>query len=320
MSVTDASPPPTVLAPVRSSPSTGLVVALAFSPDGTRLASLEQDGRLRVLDVASGRLVASAPGAGAIPWTDGISFTADGADVLCRPGPGAIARARGARLRPMVPIPPPTGEIRGVRGSPGGPEVIAWGPAGAFIARLDGGPPAWEVMTSRPVADACFSEDGAELGIADEDGGLLLRPRTTGPGGSATRLDAPAATLRPAGRAWLAAQVDGRLAWLRPAAPPHVWYAGHDALEGAVGFPGGGTAISFGEGPTARVWRLRQGGGVEGGAFTPPSRTGTAGAACAAASPDGFLVALGGARRIWWLSAMPAAEALSGWIEAQVLG
>lgn len=318
--MTDASPPPTVLAPVRSLPATGLVVALAFSPDGTRLASLEQDGRLRVLEVASGRLVASAPGSGVIPWTDGISFTADGADVLCRPGPGAIARARGARLRPVDPIPPPARDVRGVRGSPGGAEIVAWGPAGAFLARLDGGRSAWESVTSRPVADASFSEDGAQLGIADEDGGVLVLPRPLGPGGAATRLGAPATTLRSAGRAWLAALADGRLAWLRPGAPPHVWDAGHQALEGAVPLLGAGAAVSFGEGPTARLWALRLEGGVPGGAFTPPSRTGAAGAACAAASPDGALIALGGTRRIWCLSAVPAAGAPSGWSEEPVIG
>jgi WD40 repeat protein len=51
------------------------VTALAFSPDGKRLASADKDGKLNLMDAATGRALWSLA---AVAGADTLSFSADG--------------------------------------------------------------------------------------------------------------------------------------------------------------------------------------------------------------------------------------------------
>ena len=77
----------------------GGVIGISASPDGARVAVAAHDGRLRLVDVASGTVTEVA--AGADGPCDGLSWSADSAWLAwSQPGPRPLRRIRLARLRP----------------------------------------------------------------------------------------------------------------------------------------------------------------------------------------------------------------------------
>jgi tricorn protease len=75
----------------------GGVTGIAASPDGSRVAVAAHDGRLRVVDVASGTVTEAA--AGNDGPCDGLSWSADSAWLAwSQPGPRPLRRIRLARL------------------------------------------------------------------------------------------------------------------------------------------------------------------------------------------------------------------------------
>jgi hypothetical protein len=90
---------------------TDIVYAVAFHPDGTRLATAARDGAIWLWDVARGEAVARLHGHGGFVWS--LAFSKDGATLASGSGDGTVrlwdtaplkaryqARREAAALRP----------------------------------------------------------------------------------------------------------------------------------------------------------------------------------------------------------------------------
>jgi WD40 repeat protein len=163
--------------PARALVHDGAVFALAFSPDGTRLATGSGDGHLRLFHAAGGALLAKVPVAG------GAIF-----DLAWAPGGGAlavasedgVARRFGPDGAPMGAFNPlAAGEARVALGS------IAWSPDGGRLAAasLDGTARVWPAAGGAEVRLAghrervlrvVFSPDGAKVLTTAWDGTARL--------------------------------------------------------------------------------------------------------------------------------------------------
>ena len=96
----------------------GTVRDLAFSGDGTRLASAGGDGHARVWEVATGKTLqdfAASP-----DWTTAVAFSPDGRLLLVATRPGDVALWDLAAGQPRMQLPRHTGSVLGAAFSPDG--------------------------------------------------------------------------------------------------------------------------------------------------------------------------------------------------------
>jgi WD40 repeat protein len=154
----------------------GRVVALAFSPDGSRLASASDDGRLKVWDVAAKKELFSIEGAG--NFRNQLRFTPDGKTLV----------TLGSQDNVLV-VDAATGKLRSaiaIANLPGGPAALDVSPDGTTIAIVGrstlrlidlatgAGKYEYEVHKLYAVASVAFSPDGARIATASTDNTALV--------------------------------------------------------------------------------------------------------------------------------------------------
>ena len=158
---------------VLSAPS-GVVTALAYSPDGARLAAGYSGGAIRLWDLASHKTI-SATTWGATPLA--LAFTGGGQqlEVADAGAVGTWNLARAARItaRPLA--------------SPAEGDAVAFSPDGQTVATgsADGNVRLWDTATqqeigppmssdAQPVAAVAFSPDGTLVAAGSADGNVQL--------------------------------------------------------------------------------------------------------------------------------------------------
>lgn len=177
---------------VPGSEQDGGMAALAFSPDGSRLAAAERDGSVRIVGFASGDSLSEwsveAAGVGAVAWSPRGDRIAIGGFRWIHPDPEQPSRRRPTAF---LELRRPTGElVRALKPSGFSLGALAFSPDGSWLAaggpqgKLDlvpvtaeGAAVAIEIQESRgfPEIDAlAFSGDGARLAAACGDGTVRL--------------------------------------------------------------------------------------------------------------------------------------------------
>jgi WD40 repeat protein len=154
------------------------VVGLAFSPDGSLVASASHDGTARLWDVATGQLVHTLPVSHW--WARAVAFSPDGT-LLATAGDEALLHGT-AKLWYVA-----TGQHRRTLGEHAAPvEAVAFGPDGKLLASAgrDGTVRLWDVGTgqevraltanSNAVFALAFTPDGRRLAAGGSDGTIRL--------------------------------------------------------------------------------------------------------------------------------------------------
>jgi WD40 repeat protein/tRNA A-37 threonylcarbamoyl transferase component Bud32 len=238
--------------------------SVAFSPDGTRLASAGSNGTVKVWNAATGQALQTLRGHAGEVWS--VAYNPDGMQLASAGQDGTVKLWDAASGK----------EIRTLRGHSGGVTSVAFDPRGKRLASAshDQTLKVWDAVSGREiltltghtagVQSVAFSADGKRLASAGLDTTLRVWDAASGQGtvvlkGHADFVEGVA--FSPDGKR-LASTSDDRTVkvWDAASSQEPLTFKGHvDAVKGIAFSPDGTQLASAGEDQTVKVWNAADG-------------------------------------------------------------
>jgi transcriptional regulator with XRE-family HTH domain len=243
----------------------GPVDSVAFSWDGTTLATGNADGTVRLWDVATRRQIAAL--AGPTGGVNSVAFSRDGTTLATGNADGTVRLWDVATRRQIAALVGPTGAVNSVAFSPDSVTLASSSADGsvwfwdATSVPCPGGPGPLTSNTS-PATSVAFSPDGTTLATGNDDGTVRLWDVATHQ--QITALTGPAGPVTS-----VAFSLDGTT--LASASPGHtvrLWdlatrhpigapLTGHTGRVTSVAFSPDGTTLASGSADyTVRLWNI----------------------------------------------------------------
>nr|WP_249731943.1 TIR domain-containing protein [Roseococcus sp. SDR] len=259
-----AAPPPREARPEWHAGHDGPVLACAFAPDGTRLASAGDDGTLRIWDVRSGSRLLTLHGH--LDWVLACAFAPDGTR-LASAGSGGTLRIWDAHSGvALLTLRGNEGMARGCAFAPDGTRLASAGDDGTL--RIWDAQSGGELLTLRGHEDgvlACaFAPDGTRLASAGHDGTLQIWDAQSGAELLTLRGhegSVQACAFAPDGTRLASTGWDGTLRiWDTQSGAELLTLRGHEGMVRACAFAPDGTRLaSAGDDGSLRIWDARSG-------------------------------------------------------------
>ena len=238
---------------------TGVVHGVAFSPDGTLLATTSADGTARIWDTATGQPRTTVIGPGGTLL--GVALSPDGTLLATASRDGTARIWDTATGQPRTTL---TGHTSWVNG-------VAFSPDGTLLATTsaDGTARIWETATGQPrtaltghtsaVTGVTFSPDGTLLATASADGTARIWDTATGQPRTALTGHTSWVTgvaFSPDGTLLATASRDGTARiWDTATGQPRTALTGHTSAVTGVAFSPAGTLLATtAYDGTARIW------------------------------------------------------------------
>ncbi|MFI2241689.1 nSTAND1 domain-containing NTPase [Streptomyces chrestomyceticus] len=280
------------------------VKTVAFSPDGTSLASGSDDGTVRLWNTGTGRsrTVSDATAAGHRTGPNTVAFTPDGRTLATADGEGTVRLQDTGTGRTRATLPGHASAVTSMAFTPDG-RTLATGSWDTTVRLWD-----TRELTARTVLTdhsdrikaVAFSPDGRTLATAGDDGAVKLRDAATGEPRTtlADRSDVVVTlAFSPDGSTLATGSDDGTVRLRAPDdGATRTVLSGHtDAVTSVAFSPDGSTLASSSDDGTVRLWETRT--GKSGAALS-----GNAGGTTAIAfGPGGRTLATGSADGALWL-------------------
>ncbi len=166
------TPPATALVRVLTG-HTNWVNAVAWSPDGTRLASASADGEVRLWDPSTGHPLSTLTGH---QWVDTVTWSPDGTRLATAGDDGEVRLWDPSTGHPLSTLTDHTGRV----------SVVAWSPDGTRVATAgdDGEVRLWDPSTGHPLSTLTghtgrmramtWSPDSTRLATASAEGKIYV--------------------------------------------------------------------------------------------------------------------------------------------------